>query len=170
VRDCQPLRSAVAHRRAGPALPVFARAVAAWGVQPGYLTPRGPKLMQLMGAYDATYLFRTACCARAAAPTPNASTLEPTGSGELSSHPRRGRRAAAGLRRGGPLENGSGTRPLFNGIPFGKPDRAVALASVTGRSGGYPGELARQYRTAFTALARVLDEPRAIEDAGQKMQ
>jgi len=132
-----------------------------WGVEPGYLTPRGRKLMQLLGAYDATYfsghaLLRAGQCAEARRVYIWADGEQRT----LES----ARAVAEGLLPGCGLEvhsKGEGERdPLFNGIQFGKADRAVALASVMGRIGGHPQELRRQHRTAFEALARVLGEPR----------
>ena len=48
--------------------------------------------------------------------------------------------------------------PIFNPLHFsiGKPDRALALASVMGRVGGSPQELLSLHREAFQELQRIL--------------
>src|SRR5947207_15872053 len=109
-----------------------------WGVKPGELTAHGAKLIHQLGSYDRTYLAA-------------AGLLQPSGCGDAP-HIRiradvdqrtreTGRAWAEGVLPGCHLTVDTMTSaadPLFHAIGTGvaKPDRELALASVTGRIGG----------------------------------
>jgi len=130
-----------------------------WGVPPGYLTPRGKKLVALMGAYyRARYV----------------------GAGLLTGNPAKDRdliffrannfertmETGRGLAQGllddakpdlHALPDGA-VDPLFvpAKIRFGSPDEALAVAAVRGRLGADPDAFARTYRTQFAKLHGIL--------------
>ena len=130
-----------------------------WGVPPGFLTPYGRKLMEFVGAYDRAYLAE-------------AELLSATGcedAGRLffwANTDQRtietGRALAAGMVPGCSVQVRSlpeGTddplfHPLASGI--GRPDRALAVASVMGRLGSQPRAVLEAYRPAFETMQEVL--------------
>lgn len=138
-----------------------------WGVPPGYLTPRGKKLVALMGAY-----YRARYVA----------------AGLLTGNPARDRERiffrANNFER--TLETGRGlaqglleeTDPDLHALPegafdplfvpakirFGSPDEKLAVAAVRGRLGADPDIFAQAYLSQFAALHRILfgDDARAL--------
>jgi len=129
-----------------------------WGVPPGNLTPRGSKLMTLFGSYYHLYFSA-------------AGLLHPAGCGDAGHiHIRAdveqrtretGRSLADGMLPGCDVEVQTvdeGKDPLFTSwvAGVGKPDRALAAASISGRIGANPTALVAIYRHAFDTLREVL--------------
>jgi 4-phytase / acid phosphatase len=129
-----------------------------WGVTPGNLTPHGSTLMTLFGSYYRLYFA-------------DAGLLRPTGCGDAShihiladaeARTREtGNALAAGLMPGCGIRTqttSDGNDPLFSPLAagIGKPDRALAAASISGRIGATPDSLIRVYRSAFDTLRELL--------------
>jgi 4-phytase/acid phosphatase len=131
----------------------------AWSVPPGYLTDHGARLMTLFGAYDRELLV-------------SQGLLTPSGCADAE-HIRivadsdqrtreTGKALAAGLAPGCPVEVSAlpeGTEdPLFHSLSagVGHPDKALAVAAVSGRIGGNPQGLSEAYRPQLEALEEVL--------------
>lgn len=130
-----------------------------FGVPVAYLTPHGAALMKLFGEYDRAYLaaaglLSSAGCAEADHVYFWADTDQRT--------IETGRAMAAGMLPGCAAEVHSlpeGTPDaLFSPIQagVGHPDRALALAAVSGRIGGNPEALVDNYRPALETMRRVL--------------
>jgi 4-phytase/acid phosphatase len=129
-----------------------------WGVAPGNLTPRGSKLMMLFGSYYRLYfaaagLFHGTGCEDAS----HVHIRADAGSRTRET----GRALAAGMMPGCSVDVqtvSSGEDPLFSPLSagIGKPDRALAAASISGRIGANPSALAGAYRQAFGTLREVL--------------
>jgi len=129
-----------------------------WGVAPGNLTPRGSKLMTLFGSYYRRYfaaagLLQSAGCEDAGhvyfRADAESRTLET------------GRALAAGMMPGCSVDVNSvsgGEDPLFSPLSagIGRPDRALAAASICGRIGANPNALVGIYRQAFDTLREIL--------------
>jgi 4-phytase / acid phosphatase len=129
-----------------------------WGVAPGNLTPHGSKLMTLFGSYYRLYfsaaglLHSTGCeDARGVHIRADAEsrTLET------------GRALAAGMMPecGVNVRSVTGGKdPLLSPLSadIGKPDRALAAASISGRIGANPKALVGVYQQAFDTLREVL--------------
>jgi len=129
-----------------------------WGVPPGNLTPHGNKLMTQLGSYYRLYFAE-------------AGLLHPTGCGDTghvyiradveSRTLETGRALAAGMMPGCSVDmqtvNG-GDDPLFSPLKagIGRPDTALAAASISGRIGASPSALATSYRGALNTLREVL--------------
>src|SRR5947207_8146895 len=125
-----------------------------WGVKPGELTAHGAKLIKQLGAYDRAYLAA-------------AGLLQPSGCTEAS-HLRiradvdqrtreTGRVWAEGALPGCHITVetvASGQDPLFHSQAAGvaKPDRELALASITGRIGGNAAALLASHSHAFETI------------------
>jgi 4-phytase/acid phosphatase len=129
-----------------------------WDVNPGELTRHGRLLIKLLGAYDRAYLA-------------GQGLLHSTGCADLdhlyiwSDVDQRTIETAAAFAES--LLPGCGLKihsmahaasdPIFNPLgSMGKPDRAMALASIMGRIGGSPEELVNLHRDAFWTLQQVL--------------
>lgn len=144
-----------------------------WPVQPGYLTPHGFRLMELLGAYDRTRLageglLSPGGCSDAAKITVYADSDQRTRE--------TGRALARGLMPGCELSVQSlpeGTNdPLFHALgqkalgdktlggkaapPDPGSDLERAKAAVAGRIGGDPANLTRAYQMQLESLDRVL--------------
>jgi 4-phytase/acid phosphatase len=129
-----------------------------WGVAPGELTPRGSKLMTMFGSYyrlhfAAAGLLHSSGCEDASHVYIRADTDSRTRE--------TGRALAAGIMPGCTVDVqtiGSGDDPLFDPLNTGvaKPDRTLAVASISGRIGANPGALAASYRQVFGTLREVL--------------
>lgn len=129
-----------------------------WGVAPGNLTPHGGKLMTQIGSYYRLYfaaagLLHSAGCEDASHVYIRADAESRT----LES----GRALAAGMMPGCNVEVRTVSKgedalfsPLSTGI--GKPDRALAAASISGRFGSNPGALVNTYRQPLDTLREVL--------------
>ena len=129
-----------------------------WGVAPGNLTPHGDKLMTQFGSYYRLYfaaagLLHSGGCEDARhvyiRADAESRTLET------------GRALAAGMMPGCNAEVRTVSKgedalfsPLSTGI--GKPDRALAAASISGRIGSNPGALVTTYRQPLDTLREVL--------------
>lgn len=131
----------------------------AWSVPPGYLTGHGARLMTLFGAYDRELLaseglIEPAGCADAPHITIVADSDQRTRE--------TGKALAAGLAPGCGLAvdaKPEGTPdPLFHPMAagVGHPDKLLATASVSGRIGANPQDLAEAYRPQLQALEDVL--------------
>jgi len=129
-----------------------------WGVAPGHLTPQGYKLMTLLGSYYRLYFA-------------NAGLLPSTGCEDgnhlhiLADSESRTLETGKALAAGMAPECGTRTQtvsdgkdPLFSPLAagVGHPDRALALASISGRIGGNPEALVQVYRSAFDTLREIL--------------
>ena len=128
-----------------------------WGVEPGMLTAHGARLMTLMGVYDRAYLtsqrlLESSGCADAGRVHIRADVDQRTRE--------TGRVWAEGLLPGCKvnIEVIESADPLFGPITTGvaKPDRALALASITGRIGGNASALAATHQQAFERLRYLL--------------
>jgi 4-phytase/acid phosphatase len=130
-----------------------------WGVPPGYLTPRGKKLMELVGAYDRAYLtearlLKAGGCEDAARLFVWADTDRRT--------IETGHALASGMFPDCPAEVRSlpeGTAdPLFSPMAtgVGHPDRSLAVAALQGRIGADPGALLEAYRPTLETMQEVL--------------
>jgi 4-phytase / acid phosphatase len=129
-----------------------------WGVPPGNLTPHGNKLMTQFGAYYRLYfaaagLLHSTDCKDASYVYIRADSESRT----LET----GRALAAGMMAGCNVDVRtvtSGDDPLFSPLKagVGKPDRALAAASVAGRIGANPSALVTAYQGAFGMLREVL--------------
>jgi 4-phytase/acid phosphatase len=129
-----------------------------WGVPPGNLTPQGSKLMQLFGSYYRLYfsaagLLRPAGCEDAGHIHIRADAEQRTRD--------TGRSLAAGMLPGCSVDVqtvGEGKDPLFTSwvAGVGKPDRALAAASISGRIGANPTALVAIHRHGFDTLREVL--------------
>lgn len=130
-----------------------------WSVPPGYLTAHGARLMTLLGAYDHEFfseegLFRDAGCADADHVSIVADSDQRTRE--------TGKALAAGMFPGCNVA----VRALAEGVPdplfhsleagVGHPDKALAVAAVSGRIGGDPAALAEAYRPQLNALEEIL--------------
>jgi 4-phytase / acid phosphatase len=129
-----------------------------WGVPPGDLTPRGGKLMMLFGSYyrlyfSATGLLHSIGCEDAGIIHIRA---------DVNLRTRKTGRALAGGMMPGCSTNvhtvADGKDPLFSpqAAGIGKPNRALAAASISGRIGANPNAVVRVYRAAFDTLREVL--------------
>ena len=129
-----------------------------WGVAPGNLTPRGNTLMTLFGAYYRLYfadtgLLRSAGC-------DDASHVHILADAESRTR-ETGNALAAGLMPGCGMrvQTASGGKdPLFSPLAagIGKPDQALAVASISGRIGANPDALTQVYWSAFDTLRELL--------------
>jgi 4-phytase / acid phosphatase len=128
-----------------------------WGVAPGNLTPHGNTLMTLFGSYYRMYftdagLLRPGC----------QDAVHVRFFADSESRTREtGNAIAAGFMHGCGIRiqtSGEGKDPLFS--PFaagvGKPDRALAAASIYGRIGANPDALIPLYQAAFDTLRGLL--------------
>ena len=141
-----------------------AEAWPSWGVKPGELTAHGAKLIHQLGSYDRAYLAA-------------AGLLQPSGCADAP-HIRiradvdqrtreTGRAWAEGALPGCHITvdtMASGADPIFHALATGvaKPDRELALASVTGRIGGNTAALVASHRHAFEILRYLLTGCAAI--------
>jgi 4-phytase/acid phosphatase len=130
-----------------------------WPVRPGYLTPHGFHLIELLGAYDRTELAYQGL-------------LQPTGCADAShitiyadsdqrTH-ETGKALAQGLMPGcavpvQSLDEGVND-PLFHPVPSLRVplDPALAKAAIAGRIGGDPANLTLAYRAQIAALDKIL--------------
>jgi 4-phytase/acid phosphatase len=130
-----------------------------WSVQPGYLTPHGFHLIELLGAYDRAELA-------------GEGLLQPTGCTDAShitiyadSDERTretGKALAQGLMPGcavpvQSLDEGVND-PLFHPVAklLGRLDPPLAMAAIAGRIGGDPANLTLAYRAQIGALDKIL--------------
>jgi 4-phytase/acid phosphatase len=134
-----------------------------WDVPPGYLTPRGEKLMAIFGGYYRAYyakedLFAGNGCADAA----HVSFYSDSDQRTVAT----GKALAAGMFPGCPasqlpdqhaLPEGEAD-PLFHSLAagVGKPDHDLAVASIAGRIGENPAALTEAYRSQLEDLQRIL--------------
>ncbi len=129
-----------------------------WGVAPGNLTAHGNTLMTLFGSYYRLYFA-------------DAGLMRPTGCDDAShvviladaeSRTREtGNALAAGLMPGCGMRihtTSEGKDPLFSPLAagIGNPDRALAVASISGRIGANPNALVQVYRSAIDTLRELL--------------
>jgi 4-phytase / acid phosphatase len=134
-----------------------------WDVPPGYLTPRGARLMTLFGAYYRSYyaqrgLFETGGCADAA----HVSFYSDLDQRTVET----GKALAAGMFPGCSLREQSERRALTDGqadpifhpltAGVGNLDHDRALASVAGRIGSNPAAVTEAYRPQLERLQRIL--------------
>ena len=130
-----------------------------FGAPPGFLTPHGRKLMELVGAYDRAYLAQAGLL--------SASGCEDAGRVFIWADTDQrtiesGRALASGIAPGCQVEVRSlpeGTDdPLFSPVALGiaRADRATAAASVMGRLGSRPAAVLDAYRPAFETMQEVL--------------
>jgi 4-phytase / acid phosphatase len=129
-----------------------------WGVAPGHLTPRGYKLMTLVGSYYRLYFASAGLLPSTDCEGGNhVHILADSESRTLET----GKALAAGM----VPECGTGTQtitdgrdPLFSPLAagVGNPDRALSVASLSGRIGGNPDALVQVYRSAFDTLREML--------------
>jgi 4-phytase/acid phosphatase len=130
-----------------------------WDVPPGYLTEHGAHLMTRFGAYDRELLasqglLSSSGCADAQHIRIIADSDQRTRE--------TGKALAAGLAPGCAVEVSAlpeGTAdPLFHSLSagVGHPDKALALAAVSGRIGGNPQGLTEAYRPQMESLEAVL--------------
>ena len=128
-----------------------------WGVAPGNLTPHGNTLMTLFGSYYRMY-FADAGLLHAGCQ--DASHIHIIADSESRTR-ETGNAIAAGLMPGCSTRvqtSGNGKDPLFS-LPAsgpGKPDHALAVASISGRIGGNWDALTQVYRSEFETLLGVL--------------
>ena len=130
-----------------------------FGVPPGFLTPHGRRLMELVGAYDRAYLAQAGLLSASGCEDANRVFIwADTDQRTIET----GHALAAGIAPGCQIEVRSlpqGTDdPLFSPIGLGiaRADRATAVASVMGRLGSRPAALVEAYRPAFEAMQEVL--------------
>jgi 4-phytase / acid phosphatase len=129
-----------------------------WGVSPGTLTPHGRELMKLFGSYYRLYF--SAAGLLVSRGCEDASDIHIRA--DVESRTREtGSALAAGLMPGCTLEMRVVTGekdPLFSPVTagIGKPDRALAVAAMSGRIGANPNALIGLYRPAFDTLREVL--------------
>jgi 4-phytase / acid phosphatase len=129
-----------------------------WGVAPGNLTPHGSQLMTLFGSYYRRYF--------AAAGLLHSTGCEDAGHVHIradvdSRNRESGRALVTGMMPGCRLNVevvSGGEDPLFSPLAagIGKPDRALAASSVSGRIGENPNALVGAYQQAFDTLREVL--------------
>jgi 4-phytase/acid phosphatase len=130
-----------------------------FGVPPGFLTPHGTKLMELVGVYDRAYLAQAGLL--------SASGCDDTGRVFIWADTDQrtietGRALASGMAPDCQVEVRSlpeGTDdPLFSPIALGiaHADSATAVASVMGRLGSRPAAVVDAYRPAFETMQEVL--------------
>src|SRR5437667_5179257 len=129
-----------------------------WGVPPGNLTPQGSKLMTLFGSYY--HLYFSADGLLHAAGCEDAGHIHIRADAEQRTRDT-ARSLADGMLPGCDVEVqtvGEGKDPLFTSwvAGVGKPDRALAAASISGRIGANPTALAAIHRHAFDTLREVL--------------
>lgn len=130
-----------------------------WPVPPGYLTPHGFHLIELLGAFDRMEfakqgLLQAAGCSEAEKLTIYADSDERTRE--------TGKALAKGLMPGcavpvQSLDEGVND-PLFHPLPelLGHLDPALARAAVAGRIGGEPANLTPAYQAQLAALDNIL--------------
>jgi len=130
-----------------------------FGVPPGFLTPHGRRLMELVGAYDRAYLAHAGLLSASGCEDAGRIFIwADTDQRTIES----GHALASGMAPGCPIEVRSlpeGTDdPLFSPIALGiaHADRATAVASVMGRLGSRPGAVVEAYRPAFETMQEVL--------------
>ena len=128
-----------------------------WGVAPGNLTPHGNTLMTLFGSYYRMY-FADAGLLRAGCQ--DARHVHILADSESRTR-ETGNALAAGLMPGCGTRihtSGDGKDPLFSppASGLGKPDRALAAASISGRIGGNWDALTQVYRSEFETLRELL--------------
>lgn len=129
-----------------------------WGVAPGNLTPHGGKLMTLFGSYYRLYFAEVGLLSSAGCGDVGRVHIR----ADVDSRNRETARALAiGLMPGCKLDveaAGEGEDPLFSPLSagIGKPDRALAVSSISGRIGRDPDALIGVYQGAFDALREVL--------------
>ena len=151
-------RCSITHLDFGGPECILQRTLARLGRRSGNLTPHGSTLMTLFGSYYRLYFA-------------DAGLLRPTGCGDAShihiladgeARTREtGNALAAGLMPGCGIRTqttSDGKDPLFSPLAagIGKPDRALAAASISGRIGANPDSLIRVYRSAFDTLRELL--------------
>ncbi|MGB8260269.1 MAG: histidine-type phosphatase [Terracidiphilus sp.] len=145
----------------------------AWSVPPGYLTEHGARLMTLLGAYDRAVLVTQGL-------------LSPSSCGDAShiaivadSDQRTretGKALAAGLAPGCAIPVRAlpeGTEdPLFHSLAagVGHPDKALAVAALSGRIGANPQAIALAFRPQLEQLSKVLDACAAASCSGPAPQ
>lgn len=139
-------------------MPISAEPWPEWGIAPGNLTPHGRKLMTLFGFYYRLYF--------AAARLLPSAGCEETGQlhvrADVDARNRETAQAlVSGMMPGCKFDvevHGEGEDPLFNPLSagIGKPDRALAVSSISGRIGGDPDALLKAYQGAFDTLREVL--------------
>lgn len=128
-----------------------------WGVAPGNLTPHGITLMTLFGSYYRMYFADAGLLHPGCEDTGHVHIIA-----DSESRTRETANAmAAGLTPGCAIRiqtSGDGKDPLFSPLTagIGKPDRALAAASIAGRIGTNPDSLTRVYGSAFETLREVL--------------
>jgi 4-phytase/acid phosphatase len=130
-----------------------------WNVPPGYLTEHGARLMTLFGAYDRELLAAQGL-------------LAPGGCADarhiriVADSDQRTRESGKALAEGlapdcavevRALPEGTAD-PLFHSLSagIGHPDKALAVAAVSGRIGGNPQNLTEAYRPQLEALEEIL--------------
>lgn len=130
-----------------------------WTVQPGYLTPHGFHLIELLGAFDRTllaqqHLLQPTGCADAANITIYADSDQRTRE--------TGKALAQGLMPGCSVfvqsfDEGVND-PLFHPVPTLRTplDPALAKAAIAGRLGGDPTNLTLAYHAQIAALDKIL--------------
>jgi 4-phytase/acid phosphatase len=130
-----------------------------WPVQPGYLTPHGFHLIELLGAYDRAELagqglLQPAGCTDAAHITIYTDSDQRTRE--------TGKALAQGLMPGCAVSiqslNEGVNDPLFHPVPklLAHLDPALARAAVAGRIGGDPANLTLAYHAQIAALDKIL--------------
>ena len=130
-----------------------------WGVPPGHLTVHGRKLMELLGGYYRDYftdagLYSAHGCDDADRLFIRANTIQRTldTARALASAMLPGCRVQVHSLPAGTVD------PLFRpvGAGVGRPDRAVAVASIMGRLGSRPEALVEPHRPALETVQQVL--------------
>jgi 4-phytase / acid phosphatase len=129
-----------------------------WGVAPGALTPRGSKLMTMLGSYYRLYFAEAGLLHSAGCGDANRVFIW----ADAESRTREtGRALMAGMMPGcniGMHTVTHGEDPLFHPLSAGiaKPDRALAAASISGRIGANPNALLEIYQRPLDELREVL--------------
>ncbi len=130
-----------------------------WDVPPGYLTEHGAHLMTLFGAYDRELLASQGLLAPGGCA--DAQHIRIVADSDQRTR-ETGKALAAGLASGCAVEVSAlpeGTAdPLFHSLSagVGHPDKALALAAISGRIGSNPQGLTEAYRPQLGALEKVL--------------
>lgn len=132
-----------------------------WEVPPGYLTPHGFQLMELLGAYDRMQFTREGLVSREGCAEAGKVTFY-TDSDQRTRET--GKALAKGLFPGCDIHVAGlpeGTNdPLFHLSPadVAAVDSAVAAAAISGRIGNNPDKLTEAYRTQLVTLDKILAE------------